>query len=45
MIIPKIVREIKLPGVGTAGGFSGKKKEKTFISRLQITSHRVLFLV
>jgi hypothetical protein len=30
---------------GTAGGFSGKKKEKTFISRLQITSHRVLFLV
>ncbi|WP_233592306.1 prolyl oligopeptidase family serine peptidase [Flavobacterium sp. RSP15] len=25
----KLVREIKLPGVGTAGGFSGKKKEKT----------------
>ena len=24
----KLVREIKLPGVGTAGGFSGKKKEK-----------------
>jgi prolyl oligopeptidase len=29
MIIPeKLIREIKLPGVGTAGGFSGKKKEK-----------------
>jgi hypothetical protein len=26
-----LIREIKLPG-GTAGGFSGKKKEKTFIS-------------
>lgn len=25
----KLVREIKLPGVGTAGGFGGKKKEKT----------------
>nr|WP_315161539.1 prolyl oligopeptidase family serine peptidase [uncultured Flavobacterium sp.] len=25
----KLLREIKLPGVGTAGGFSGKKKEKT----------------
>lgn len=25
----KKVREIKLPGVGTAAGFSGKKKEKT----------------
>ncbi|TRX01257.1 prolyl oligopeptidase family serine peptidase [Flavobacterium gawalongense] len=24
----KLVREIQLPGVGTAGGFSGKKKEK-----------------
>lgn len=24
----KLVREIKLPGVGTAGGFGGKKKEK-----------------
>nr|WP_158728604.1 MULTISPECIES: prolyl oligopeptidase family serine peptidase [unclassified Flavobacterium] len=24
----KLIREIKLPGVGTAGGFSGKKKEK-----------------
>jgi prolyl oligopeptidase len=25
----KLVREIKLPAVGTAGGFGGKKKEKT----------------
>ncbi|SHF89298.1 prolyl oligopeptidase [Flavobacterium segetis] len=25
----KLVREIKLPGIGTAGGFGGKKKEKT----------------
>ncbi|MEC5164462.1 prolyl oligopeptidase [Flavobacterium sp. PL11] len=25
----KLVREIELPGVGTAGGFGGKKKEKT----------------
>ena len=25
----KLLREIKLPGVGTAGGFGGKKKEKT----------------
>ncbi|MFV5687175.1 prolyl oligopeptidase family serine peptidase [Flavobacterium sp. ZT3R25] len=25
----KLVREIQLPGVGTAGGFGGKKKEKT----------------
>ncbi|MFV8268793.1 prolyl oligopeptidase family serine peptidase [Flavobacterium sp. GT2N3] len=25
----KLVREIKLPGVGTTGGFGGKKKEKT----------------
>ncbi len=25
----KMVREIKLPGVGTAGGFGGKKKDKT----------------
>ena len=25
----KLVREIKLPAVGTAGGFRGKKKEKT----------------
>ncbi len=25
----KLVREIQLPGVGTAGGFSGKKEEKT----------------
>jgi prolyl oligopeptidase len=25
----KLIREIKLPGVGTAGGFGGKKKEKT----------------
>jgi len=25
----KLVREIKLPGFGTAGGFGGKKKEKT----------------
>ena len=24
----KLIREIKLPGVGTAGGFGGKKKEK-----------------
>jgi hypothetical protein len=30
-------------GVGTAGGFSGKK-EKPYFS-LQITSHRVLILV
>lgn len=25
----KLLREIKLPGLGTAGGFGGKKKEKT----------------
>lgn len=25
----KLVREVKLPGVGTAGGFGGKKEEKT----------------
>ncbi|PXY41672.1 S9 family peptidase [Flavobacterium cheongpyeongense] len=25
----KLIREIKLPAVGTAGGFGGKKKEKT----------------
>ena len=25
----KLVRDIQLPGVGTAGGFGGKKKEKT----------------
>ena len=25
----KMLREIKLPGLGTAGGFSGKKKDKT----------------
>ena len=25
----KLIREIQLPGVGTAGGFSGKKAEKT----------------
>ncbi|MCL6462130.1 MAG: S9 family peptidase [Flavobacterium micromati] len=25
----KLLREIELPGIGTAGGFSGKKKEKT----------------
>jgi prolyl oligopeptidase len=25
----KLLREIQLPGVGTAGGFGGKKKEKT----------------
>jgi prolyl oligopeptidase len=25
----KMIREIKLPGVGTAGGFGGKKEEKT----------------
>ncbi|OAB28651.1 prolyl oligopeptidase [Flavobacterium fryxellicola] len=25
----KLVREIQLPGIGTAGGFGGKKKEKT----------------
>jgi prolyl oligopeptidase len=25
----KLVREIELPGIGTAGGFGGKKKEKT----------------
>lgn len=25
----KLVREITLPGIGTAGGFGGKKKEKT----------------
>jgi prolyl oligopeptidase len=25
----KLVREIKLPGLGTAGGFGGKKEEKT----------------
>ena len=25
----KLVREIQLPGLGTAGGFGGKKKEKT----------------
>ncbi len=25
----KMVREIQLPGIGTAGGFGGKKKEKT----------------
>lgn len=24
----KLIREIKLPGIGTAGGFGGKKKEK-----------------
>jgi hypothetical protein len=43
MIIPKIDTRNQTSRVGTAGGFSGKKKEKTFISRLQITSHRVLF--
>lgn len=26
----KLVREIKLPGIGTAGGFNGKKKDKEF---------------
>ena len=26
----KLVREIKLPGIGTAGGFGGKRKEKEF---------------
>ncbi|HET9279973.1 MAG TPA: prolyl oligopeptidase family serine peptidase [Flavitalea sp.] len=26
----KLVREIKLPGIGTAGGFGGKKKDKEF---------------
>src|SRR5690606_429244 len=25
----KLVREVKLPGIGTAGGFGGKKEEKT----------------
>lgn len=26
----KMIREVELPGVGTAGGFGGKKKEKEF---------------
>src|SRR5690606_17178466 len=26
----KMIREVKLPGVGTAGGFGGKKKDKEF---------------
>ena len=33
----KLVRDIQLPGVGTAGGFGGKEKKQLYIFRLQIT--------
>lgn len=37
----KKIREIQLPGVGSAGGFSGKKKRKRFIMvSLIISPHR-----
>lgn len=32
----KLIREIKLPDVGSAGGFGGKKKIKIFILHLPI---------
>jgi prolyl oligopeptidase len=32
----KLVRDIQLPGIGTAGGFGGKEKETTCIFRLPI---------
>jgi prolyl oligopeptidase len=33
----KLIREIKLPGVGTAGGFSGKKKRENLYFTNYIT--------
>jgi prolyl oligopeptidase len=39
-----LIREIKLPGVGTAGGFSGKKKEKPFSRSNYITPGSIFSL-
>jgi prolyl oligopeptidase len=36
----KMLREIELPGLGSAGGFSGKKKRKHCIILLLITRRR-----
>jgi hypothetical protein len=38
----KMLREIELPGLGSAGGFSGKKKRKHCIISLLITRRREL---
>jgi prolyl oligopeptidase len=38
----KMLREIELPGLGSAGGFSGKKKRKHCIILLLITRRREL---
>jgi hypothetical protein len=32
----KLIRDIQLPGLGTAGGFSGRKKTKWYIIPLLI---------
>jgi prolyl oligopeptidase len=37
-----MLREIELPGLGSAGGFSGKKKEETLYYSLLITRRREL---
>jgi hypothetical protein len=36
----KMLREIQLPAVGTAGGFGGKKKDKTLFTPLLITQRQ-----
>ena len=33
----KLIREVKLPGLGTASGFGSKKEKKTYTSPLRIT--------
>jgi prolyl oligopeptidase len=39
----KMLREIQLPAVGTAGGFGGKKKDKTLYYSLLITQRQNIY--
>jgi prolyl oligopeptidase len=40
----KMLREIELPGLGSAGGFSGKKKRKHIILLLITRRRNYLFI-
>lgn len=39
----QLLREIKLPGIGSAGGFSGKKKTQHCIILSQITTPGTIY--
>jgi prolyl oligopeptidase len=38
-----MLREIQLPAVGTAGGFGGKKKDKTLLSPTNYTTPGTIY--